>query len=154
MVKSCKFECSCSVTNDNDKDVEKGNDQQCHDNTNMNEDRSKESNFKKAMKKAFSNMDLPLNRFLVCTGYYIIFVCLILQTVLTKNHVTDNSPRQFRTHYFFLTLYAFSMICNDFYTIFSIKGFKNIFKAQIIYETLAEFSFKSKKNFIQKIWYF
>ena len=58
------------------------------------------------------NLDVPLNRFLVFSGYYLIFVGLIMNTILDKTlHCYDDDDNvHFNSNHICLSVYAISMI--------------------------------------------
>ena len=75
------------------------------------------------------NLDIPLNRFIVFTGYYLLFVVSIVMTIEERIEEDGNpSKTDFRTGYFFLVLYTLSMLWSDFHTMVSLRSIKTYFK--------------------------
>ena len=106
-------------------------------NSNNNEDLEEKNSFKNVYKCCYNyveKMDIPLNRFLIFTGYYFVFIGMILTTILLKNDVQDDSHREFRYYYFFLTFYAITMFWNDIHCMVSLKSFKTFFKFWRVYD--------------------
>ena len=75
------------------------------------------------------NLDVPLNRYLIFTGYYIIFVVLL--TTVNEDHkrvMDSHNETEYSMGHFFLTIYTVSMLWSDIQTIMSLKSIKTYFK--------------------------
>ena len=89
-----------NVNEDQNGNNEDSIERQNEDENSPSNDDDQKNSWKNAFKNVFKNcynsvqnMDIPLNRFLVFTGYYFIFLAIILTTILLKNDMLDDSER-------------------------------------------------------------
>ena len=72
---------------------------------------------------------MPLNRFLIFTMYYLIFVSNILYVILTKSEEFEHpTETQFKFSYVLLTVYVISMLWNDVQTMSILRSLKTYIK--------------------------
>ncbi len=76
------------------------------------------------------NLDVPINRFLVFTAYYILFTILMVNTILQRedfdhDKVLDND---FNYYHIILSIYAIGMIWQDIMTIATLRSFRTFLK--------------------------
>ena len=75
------------------------------------------------------SLDVPLNRFLIFTMYYLIFVSNILYVILTKSEEFEHpTETQFKFSYVLLTVYVISMLWNDVQTMSILRSLKTYIK--------------------------
>ena len=82
-------------------------------------------------------LDVPLNRFLIFSGYYLLFVVAINWTMMEKqSEMEAPTETEFRFGYFFLSIYAISMIWNDFHVMFTLKSLRTYFKFWRVFDLI------------------
>ena len=83
------------------------------------------------------SLDVPLNRFLIFSGYYMLFVVAINWTMMEKqSEMEAPNETKIRPGYFLLSIYAISMIWNDFHTMFKLKFFRTYFKFWRVFDLI------------------
>jgi hypothetical protein len=82
------------------------------------------------------NLDVPLNRFLVFTGYYVIFVGLVLKTTLANEETSTFEDVRFEFYHYILSIYSISMLWQDFLTLITLRSYKAYFKFWRVYDLL------------------
>ena len=80
------------------------------------------------------SLDVPLNRFLIFTGYYIIFVGLLIGAMVEKS--VDGNAFCFGEYQILLTIYVISMIWQDFLSIMNVRTLKTYFKLWRVYDLI------------------
>lgn len=84
------------------------------------------------------NLDIPFNRFLMFSGYYVIFVALILTAILAP--ITDVNLGKdrdvFDWYYVALTVYSLAMLWHDFLSLITLRSLKTFFKFWRVYDLL------------------
>ena len=78
------------------------------------------------------SLNVPLNRFLIFTGYYFIFVVLIVGAILEK--AIDESVLCFGNFHRFLTLYVISMLWADLNSLRNARSITTFFKFWRVYD--------------------
>jgi hypothetical protein len=80
------------------------------------------------------SLNVPLNRFLIFTGYYIIFVILLIGAILNKS--VDGNGFCFEGYQILLTVYVISMIWHDLSTLSNVRTFRTYFKLWRVYDLI------------------
>ena len=80
------------------------------------------------------SLEVPLNRFIIDTGYYIIFVALLGITVLNKSFGAD--LHSFTTYHVWLTVYVISMLWQDFSSLRNVRSFRIYAKYWRMYDLI------------------
>ena len=88
-------------------------------------------------------LDLPLRRFLIFTGYYLIFVAFLMTTILdhtdlklTKSKKLLGKSNTFSNAYIILSIFALSMLWQDLYSFFTHKSISSYFKFWRVYDMI------------------
>ena len=83
------------------------------------------------------SLDVPLNRFLIFSGYYMLFVVAINWTMMEKqSEMEAPNETKIRPGYFLLSIYAISMIWNDFHVMFTLKSLRTYFKFWRVFDLI------------------
>ena len=80
------------------------------------------------------SLNVPLNRFLIFTGYYIIFVGLLIGAIIEKS--VYGNEFCFGVYQSMLMIYVISMMWQDFSTLSNVRTFKTYFKAWRVYDLI------------------
>ena len=80
------------------------------------------------------SLEVPLNRFIIDTGYYIIFVILLGWTVLNKSF--GYNIHDFSMHHVWLTVYALSMLWQDLSSLRNVRSFRIYAKYWRMYDLI------------------
>ena len=95
------------------------------------------SKVKKKINGLKQNLNIPLNRLLIFTGYYFIFVVMVLTTILEKEEeIANPCSVEFRGGYFFLTIYVISMFWDDIQTLKHLKSLRTYFKFWRVFDLI------------------
>ena len=84
-------------------------------------------------------LDVPLKRFLVFTGYYLVFVGFLMMTILDHtdlfmNHHIFGKSETFSNGYTVLTIFAVSSIWQDIYSFATHRSLTSYFKFWRVYD--------------------
>ena len=85
------------------------------------------------------SLNVPLNRFLIFTGYYIIFVGLLIGAIIEKS--VYGNEFCFGVYQSMLMIYVISMMWQDFSTLSNVRAFKTYFKAWRVYDLIMHMAF-------------
>ena len=77
-------------------------------------------------------LDVPLNRLIIFTGYYILFVVSLLYVVWDK--ILDGNSYCFGKSWVILTMFAIPMVWQDFSTLWNVRSFWTFFKFWRMYD--------------------
>ena len=85
--------------------------------------------------------NVPLNRLIIFTGYYLIFVGIVMLTIFDKqNEIDDPCYSKLRYGYTFFTIYAASFLWDDIQSFVQLKGQKTYFKFWRVFDLLLHIS--------------
>ena len=85
--------------------------------------------------------NVPLNRLIIFTGYYLIFVGMVMLTIFDKqNEIKEPCYSKLRYGYFFFTIYAASFLWDDIQSFVQLKGQKTYFKFWRVFDLLLHIS--------------
>ena len=77
-------------------------------------------------------LDVPLNRLIIFTGYYILFVVSLFYVVWDK--ILDGNSYCFGKSWVILTMFAIPMVWQDFSTLWNVRSFWTFFKFWRMYD--------------------
>ena len=80
------------------------------------------------------SLNVPLNRFLIFSGYYLIFVTILVAAILAKTVYGDGFC--FDEYQILLTIFVISMIWQDFSSLSNVRTFKTYFKLWRVYDLI------------------
>ena len=80
------------------------------------------------------SLEVPLNRFIIDTGYYVFFVILLGYTVLNKSF--GRNEHEFCFHHVWLAVYVVSMLWQDLSSLRNVRSFKIYAKYWRIYDLI------------------
>ena len=82
-------------------------------------------------------LDVPVKRFLVVTGYYLIFVFFLMLTILDHTEfklIFFRKSDSFSANYIVLSIFVVSSLWQDVYCFFSHRSFTSYFKFWRVYD--------------------
>lgn len=85
------------------------------------------------------SLNVPLNRFLIFTGYYIIFVGILVGAMVEKT--VHRNQFCFDEYHILLTFFVISMIWQDLSLLINVRTFKTYFKLWRVYDLIMHMAF-------------
>lgn len=82
------------------------------------------------------NLDIPLNRFLVFTGYYVLFLVLLIWTIFDEQFEDPNLKTIFSKKHILLSYFALSMLWQDFHILYEVRSISTYFKFWRIFDLI------------------